>query len=167
MRPVTLSIPGEYWDSQLYRGKLFLFTRDGRIRTIDWDRLIDSFRLNRNLQLAAQCAFQRSDYLYGSKWEMFFSDPEIKALVTEKFKNLGKLNLSATEAQLKKSEYGHQDNPFSFPHADTLIYFRKMYVVGDGGVWRATCDPRRTRNPISSRNGGTRRRSPPQQLMVH
>jgi len=151
MQPVTLVIPGQFWDSQIYRGRLYLFGRDGSIRTLDWDRLIGTLVLPARLRLAAECAFCRSDYLYGSNWTLFFSDPEIKELVTSKFETLAKKKIIISEAQLQQCERGRQDNPFSFPHTDSLIYWRNMFVVGDEGVWRATCDPGRTRHPVSSR----------------
>jgi hypothetical protein len=151
MQPVTLTIPGQYWDSQIYRGKLFLFGRDGSIRTLDWDRLIGTLPLPARLKLAAECAFCRSDYLYGSNWTLFFSDPEIKELVTSKFGALAAMKIIVPKAKLKECERGRQDNPFSFPHTDSVIYWRNMYVVGDEGVWRATCDPGKTRYSVSTR----------------
>jgi hypothetical protein len=151
MRPVIAEIEGEFWDSQVYRGKLFLFCRDGTIRTIDWDKLVDSLNFDRDARLAATCAFQRSDYLYGPNWNLFFSDSDIKKAITQKFRSLSLKNIQVDEKKLTNAEYGRQDNPFPFPHADTLLYIKQMYVVGTEGVWRSTCDPKRTRKPISSR----------------
>jgi len=30
MQPVKIAIPGQFWDSQIYRGKLYLFERTGQ-----------------------------------------------------------------------------------------------------------------------------------------
>ena len=88
MQPVTLNIYGEFWDSQIYRGRLYLFCCDGSIKTLDWDRLISSLKVRRSLKLATACAFMRSDYLYGDRWSLFFSDPDIKKIILRKFQRL-------------------------------------------------------------------------------
>lgn len=72
MQPIKLTIAGEYWDSQIYQGILYLFTRDGAIKTVNWDPLVDGLSTGQSLRLAASCAFQRSDYLYNSNFQMKF-----------------------------------------------------------------------------------------------
>lgn len=49
MLPLKLTIRGEWWDSYVYRGKLHLFSRDGRVVTLDWDRLISELPVARYL----------------------------------------------------------------------------------------------------------------------
>ena len=60
MQPLRLIVPGEYWDSHIYSGRLFLFLRDGSIKGLNWDRIIEEWPLKEDrLRLAMQCAFQR------------------------------------------------------------------------------------------------------------
>src|SRR5688572_176576 len=40
MQPVKLSISGQWWDSHIYAGRLYLFGQDGSLTAVDWDRLI-------------------------------------------------------------------------------------------------------------------------------
>lgn len=152
MSTVKFIVPGEYWDSQIYQGRLYLFARDGTLRTINWDHLIDGIGVPERLRLALECAFRRSDYLYGEEWELFFSDPEIKSIIVEKFDALAEKAIQPSKKLLKSSEIKEQDSPFPFPHADSVIYNKNMYVVGESGLWRSTCSRRgHGTNPVSSR----------------
>lgn len=150
MQTIKLTIPGAFWDSQIYQGRLYLFERDGGLRTIDWDKLIDGIPVPDRLNLALQCAFKRSDYLYGTEWDLLFSDPDVKATITAKFASLTTHEIEPGKKLLRSSEIKKQSNPFPFPHADSTIYKKALYVVGSEGLWRSNCS-RRGVNPISSR----------------
>jgi hypothetical protein len=150
MQPLKLIISGSYWDSQIYSGRLYLFTRDARIRAYDWDSLIEDIPVDARLRLALECGFRRSDYLYGAHWSLVFSDPDILNAVVAKFSRLAKKPIVISENILKSYEVGEQDNPFPFPHADTTVYYRKMYSAGQSGIYETTCD-KKTRHPVSTR----------------
>jgi hypothetical protein len=87
----------------------------------------------------------------GSRWTTLFEDREIKDLLTEKFTSLSKLDLVASSSQLQAATLAVQDNRFPFPHADSLIYKRTMYVASRAGVSAARCDRRtKTKYPVST-----------------
>src|SRR5258708_4701472 len=88
MQPLKLTIPGSYYDTQIYSGRLYLWCNDNSLRSLNWDELIDSLKLQEPLKLAAQCGFKRSDYLYGTHWDLIFQDSEIQTAITEKFEKL-------------------------------------------------------------------------------
>src|SRR5207249_4327200 len=100
MQPLKLVIPGQYWDSQIYAGRLYLFERDGSLRTINWDRLIKTWGIENSLRLAIECAFCRSDYLYGDQWSLLFSDHEVKAVIQQKFERLAEFELDVSANKL-------------------------------------------------------------------
>ena len=150
MQPLRLTIPGEYWDSQIYAGRLYLFERAGDIRTVDWDRLMQSWHIEPTLRLAFECAFRRSDYLYGDRWSLLFSDEEIKTLIVKKFSDLAEKQLELSGDELEKYSIRRQKNPFPFPHSDATIYRKHIFVVSPSGVHSATCSKSKG-NPISSR----------------
>ena len=101
MQPLKLIIPGKYWDTQIYSGKLYLFGISGQLVTIDWERLISSWNISNNLKLALICAFLRSDYLYGEDLNFLFKDDEIKNVVEKKFKSLSDMDLQLSNKILK------------------------------------------------------------------
>ena len=90
MRPLKLSIAGSFWDSQIYAGRLYLFTDNGAIRTLDWDLVVSGWQIDQRLRLAMECAFRRSDYLYSSDFSLLLHDPEYRCVRREHLVETGK-----------------------------------------------------------------------------
>jgi len=150
VHPIKITIPGTYWDSQIYKGSLYLFDRSGSIRTINWDALIDSLRLPAELKVAAKISLCRGSYLYGTALELLLSDLEILKSLEQKFKALAKLDIHLSEKMLAKFTIGEQQNLFAFPHNDSQIYYDSLYVGTKDGITRAGCG-KGTVKPISQR----------------
>lgn len=150
MQPLRMTIPGKYWDSFIYKGRLYLFGVDGDIRSIDWGSFISSWRVAEEAKIALVCAFQRSDYLYSSEVRDLALDPEIRTVMKRKFQVLSSTELTATENMLRAAEKGHQDSPCPFPHADLELYHDNLYFGSSSGLYKATCN-KKTKYPISTR----------------
>ena len=150
MQPLKMIIPGSYYDAQIYSGRLYLWCADSSIRVINWDKLIGSIKVEENLWLALECGFRRSDYLYGSRWDLIFKDVEIRSAITNKFLALAQRPIEISEQRLAKAEVKHQNNPISFPHSDSVIYNEKIYIGGQEGVFVTSCNKRNV-NPVSLR----------------
>ena len=150
MPALKLIIPGRYWDSQLHRGRLYLFDREGTIQTLDWDKLIERLPVEDALRLALDWAFRRSDFLYRLAATGIFRDEEIRTILSRRFSLLSEMALVAEKEQIGDVSIGQQDNTFPFPHADSTIYNRRLYVSSQSGVFAATCS-RGTKNPVSTR----------------
>ena len=136
MQALKLIIRGSYYDSQIYSGQLYLFNNDGSITTLDWNQLIDSITIESRLKLALDCAFRRSDFLYKPDFEALFHDEEIKNVIIKKFEDLSHSQIEFTQNDLRKNNIvvAEQQNPFSFPHADSQFYFNTLYVGSPTGV---------------------------------
>ena len=150
MSPLKLIIPGRYWDSQIYRGRLHLFGMAGEILTLDWDRLIDNLPVDDRLRLAVRSAFQRSDLLYGEAATEIFHDVEFRELMSRRFHVLAQTPLELNGPEIDRTMAGKQDNLFPFPHADSEIYNRRLYVSSRTGVFAANCGGP-TKHPVSTR----------------
>jgi len=150
MQPLKITIPGQYWDSQIYRGRLYLFERDGGLVTLDWDGLIDDIDVAPSEALALRCAFANSDFLYDPRIEQILSDIELRPIMRSKFERIAQRAIEIGRAQFEKRILKRQTNPFPFPHADCMIYWHRMYIAGPSGIWSATCT-KKTVNPVSSR----------------
>lgn len=150
MRPVNISLQGNYFDSFIYEGRLYLFKLDGTILTVDWDRLVSTFSSNQILQIALLCAFKRSDYLYSSDARELLTDIEIKDLMKNKFNILAQHHIEIDEAELARYAIDIQENRNPFPHSDIEIYKHNLYTGSREGMTRATCD-KSTKYPISSK----------------
>ena len=150
MPALKLIIPGRYWDSQLYQGRLYLFDREGTILTLDWDKLIEQLPVDEPLRLALVWAFKQSDFLYRLAAMGLFRDEEIRAVLNRRFSLLSEMALVVEEEQIRHVSIGQQDNRFPFPHADAAIYYRQLYVSSQSGIFAANCS-KRTKNPVSTR----------------
>ena len=150
MPPLKLIIPGRYWDSQIYRGRLHLFGMDGELLTLDWDKLVERLQVRDDLKLAVQSAFQRSDYLYGVAATGIFHDAEIREIMSRRFGSLSQTSLEVSRREIDGTRLGCQDNRFPFPHADSEIYYRRLYVSSRNGVFAAGCGGA-TKYPVSTR----------------
>lgn len=135
MHPVRLTIRGRFWDSQLHKGRLYLFDLDGSLRQLDWNGLVQSFRVPDRCRLALECAFQRSDYLYGNNWYKFREDAEIGTLLTSKFDELLKEDLTLHAQQLDQFTERQTNTPFPYAHNDSLLYKDQLYATSQSGVF--------------------------------
>ena len=149
MSPLKLIVPGRYWDSQIYRGRLHLFGMDGDILTLDWDRLIDGLQGRDDLRLPVQSAFQRSDLLYGVAATGILDDAEFKEIMRRRFHSLSETPIVVGRREIEGSTLGRQANRFPFPHSDSEIYLRHLYVSSRSGVFVAGCGS--TKYPVSTR----------------
>jgi len=150
LQPLKITIPGKYWDSHIYKGRLYLFGIDGDVLTIDWDKLIREWNVGEKSRLAMLCAFCQSDYLYGNQWSLFFSDSDVRSLIQAKFERLRVQDLNVSREKLTRFKVGRQDNPLPFPHTDATIYNETFYAAGVSGLFHAKCN-KRTKHPISTR----------------
>lgn len=135
MQPLKITIPGRFWDSQLYKGRLFLFDLDGSLRQLNWNELVQSFRVPERCRLALECAFQRSDYLYGNKWDKFYGDQEVSKLLASKFDDLLKEDLTLDLHWLDRFTEERNRTPFPYAHNDSLIYKDQLYATSQSGVF--------------------------------
>lgn len=154
MQPVKITIPGEYWDSQIYAGRLYLFGLSGDIITLDWNNLIEDFRIDESLRLVVKAAFQESNLFYHSR-NVLFQDQDIKNVILSKFDKLVMLakqgDLTVSDKKMSSLEVGHQDNSFPFPHNDSQIYGKTLYVGSQEGIHSATIEKRtKTKCPINT-----------------
>ncbi len=146
MQPVKLTILGKYWDSQIYAGKLYLFNLEGDIQTVRWDRLIEDVNVKGELKLALSCAFTQSSLLYGDGSQPFVSDIEIKEVIRKKFELLLLENINIDQKiKFENLNYkSKQQSPFPFPHTDSCIYGKKMFIGSREGLFQASCDGKTT-----------------------
>lgn len=137
MQAVTLTIPGEYWDSQIYSGKLYLFSADHSLHVYNWARAIDAIAKKYTpLQTAIRLAFVDGQTLYSDAGKILLNDSEIKEVVVRQMQRLA----STTDLQVSFSAGVDEflkirDNPFPYPHADSEIYYHRMFVGLKEGLY--------------------------------
>ncbi len=140
MQTVKLVIPGEYYDSQIYNGKLYLWSASGSIQIINWENLVEYLiadKFPEHLKFVANCSLQDSDFLYRYEWQLLWQDKKMRELLLARFKELAALPITITPKELRIFTVDELNNPFSFPHTDTLFYYNTLYVGSQNGVHSA------------------------------
>lgn len=130
--PVKLTIAGDFWDSQIYSGKLFLFTCDRRVLQLNWRSFISQLPVAPELKVAAEIAFLGNRALYDHGAQMLLRDPDVRKLLLAKFTKLSVLNHDWEEEELEwLSEI---DNELPFPHNDSDIHYSTLYTGSSEGI---------------------------------
>ena len=151
MQPLVLSIPGDFWDVQIYRGRLYLWHYDGRLSVYDWERLIELAYPGASRSLPVKAAWLRGNSLYHPDVLAVFEDPSFRSVLKRQLEGLMAEIPVITPEVLEKSLYGVQDNPVKELPTDTEIYNNVLYLVTYDGFWSAKTHSKHLRYPVSSR----------------
>jgi len=137
MQHIKLTIQGEFWDTQIYSKKLYIFGDSGDMYVINWNCLIEEyFEKYRLLQTVSHVSFLESDLFYTRSSQTIFKEPNVKNIIQNRFKELANLQV---EIKLVGKHVNHKQNPLPFPHTDSEIYYSKIYVALNSGVYTAPC----------------------------
>lgn len=152
MNPAKITILGDYWDCQIYRGRLYLWTMNGSIKVIDWEKLVSELHNYHEDQLALSCAFTNGNYLYHGDIKRFFGDNDIKSLLLNKFSKISQSVYSVDEIQLSRFIIYEQENPFGELPIDTLFLSNQVYTITDQGLFSADANKSAKRKrPVTNR----------------
>jgi hypothetical protein len=133
MPPLELTIPGRYWDSVIYAGRLHLFLRDGSFRIVNWDQLVRQLNCRRDLNRVLRFLVGESDYLYAAfdKWPPGHS---MARELQRRLDEIGTLSLEVTAADLDAATLAHWTDLFPYPHAASVMYRGNLYVGSKTGI---------------------------------
>ncbi len=140
MPPVKMIIPGEWWDSYIYRAKLHLFGRDGDVRTVDWQQLVDTWPTGENLRLPMDAAFGDGRYLYGSHWRRVFADAEVRAVLGRKFDALSRTDLIVDDDRMEAVTIDRRRWEQAFPFSDMTVYTNTLFTASPEGLYEYPWD---------------------------
>lgn len=150
MRPLKITLAGDYWDCQIYMGRLYLWTTDGALLVYNWDEIVETFIDSSSDRLALSCAFTKGYYLYNPYLGSIFDDPDVCSLLRDKFKSAASKEYSLSVSDLQSLAFRSQKNPFDSLPTDTEIFNKQLYAATDSGLWIANAHKSRG-NPVSSR----------------
>ena len=108
MQPVKITIKGDYYDCQIYRGRLYLWTFNGNLKVFNWNELVSSFIKKETDKIVMTFCFLDGNYLYKSSLIEIFKDSDFKKLLLSKFTLIEKLNFELNENDLEKYLIGKQ-----------------------------------------------------------
>lgn len=144
IKPIKIEIEGDYWDSQIYKGRLYLWKINGNLMVIDWEKLItDLIKGNdKKYSLTIESAFMNSDHLYSNK-EMatMLSLLNYKNEFKSDLDELSKKEFVFSEKKLAVYIINEFENPFENIPTDIDIYYDTFYSLLDSGLWKIRFDP--------------------------
>ena len=139
MQPLILSIPGDFWDVQIYEGRLYLWHYDGRLSVYDWEKLVELVYPEARWSFIAKAAWLHGNLLYHPAVRTVFEDPKFYDLFDKQYASLIADSPVITPPNiLEESLYGEQDNPVKELPTDTEIFNDILYLVTYEGLWSAT-----------------------------
>lgn len=152
MQPVKITIKGDYYDCQIYRGRLYLWTFDGDLKVYNWNSIVQSFIKKDTDKIAMTFCFLDGNYLYKSSLIELFKDIDFKKLLIRKFTQIEKLVFQLTEKELEKFLFGQQETPTGILPTDTEIYSNKLYFIHEKGLFSGSAHRNKSdKYPVSSR----------------
>jgi len=141
MQAVKVIINGSFIDSQVYAGSLHLFTDEGDIVILDWENAInDLIQRNPNAGIALRAAFLDSQLFYDNKVRHLLSNKNIKIIIERQFEQISGEIFEFNSVYDRPFKPNFQSNPFPFPHADTEIYYDRLYVGLKSGLFSSQRD---------------------------
>ena len=152
MNPAKIVIEGDFWDCQIYRGRLYLWETNGGLRVINWYELVQSFITEPAEELALTCAFLEGRFLYASNLRVLFEDYDFKDLLTQKFNQLLQRELIITYKELEEFTMSVQDNPFGELQTDSEIVNNTIYALTyDGLITAGAHKPAQNKNMVTKK----------------
>ncbi len=136
MQPLKLTLVGDFWDSLIYKGRLYLWDMDNVLHVYDWDSFIASIAQG-PLRLPLTCGFAEGDTLYRHPLQIVTGDPDIRSLLSEKFASASESDYVFTFQDLEAYLLGRQDSPFDSLHDDSAIYNNELFALTGSGLRRA------------------------------
>lgn len=149
MQALKLTIPGDFWDVQVYRGQLHLWKMSGSVLTVDWTRLVDEVSAAAASPLAVRIGFSKGEALYGEDLAPLRAEREFRMWLLSLFNSQQEQAFVVDAGLLSRFVVDEQNNPFRNLPIDTEIYNRNVYASTDDGLWQASIG--RTTHPISTR----------------
>jgi hypothetical protein len=129
-----LDILGDWWDSFLYSGRLYLVTLDGDVWEVDWPRLIESLAIRPRDRLGLELSFIDARFMYGRDWERLMRDEEIRDLLAIKINRIANAPIEVDEHLLRNATVEIYRSVLPEALSDLDVYRNRIYTAGEGGL---------------------------------
>ena len=152
MHPLKITIKGDFFDCQIYRGRLYLWTFDGALKVYNWNDIVHSFIKKDTDKIALTFCFMDGNYLYKTSLVELFKDIDFKKLLLSKFVAVSNQKFNLSEKQLEKFLFGEQETPTGIIPTDTEIYGNILYFIHEKGLFSGSAHRSKSEKyPVSSR----------------
>lgn len=135
LEPISLIVPGGYWDTQIYSGELTLFRDDGALVRLQWRTVVDHIAdANPEMQTGLRVAFRDGDMFYNESVRKILMDPQIAGPIKAQLHAAAGQKFALEQRRLDtNSTVG--DSPLRFVPSDTETYYHTLFVAGEDGLF--------------------------------
>lgn len=130
-----ISITGQYYDSYLYKDVLVLINLDKTFDSLNWMDLVDKVNTDVNNNLAYECAFRNSKFLYNPHYKSFYQDNEFRNLILSKIERIPDINVIRDESLFQVCKINSKNKELRFLPNDIIVYKNNMYFSDSSGVY--------------------------------
>lgn len=137
LAPLRIIIPGRYYDSQIYRGRLYIWTMDGSVRVYDWNKLVNSVVMPKfKVRLPFVFGFMEGNFLYNKKVAYIFGEDDYHSVLLRQYQNLACQPVTISLDELTSTRLQELNMPLSELPSDTEVYANNVYFAVDSGIYR-------------------------------
>lgn len=135
--PVRIIILGKFYDCQIYRGRLYLWTMDGALKVYDWNKVINQTVIPKfKEKLPFVFSFMEGNFLYNKRVSYIFSDESYRSILLNQYQVLENTPVIVRTEELEQSRLYQGCIPMNELPIDTEVYANNLYFAVDDGLYR-------------------------------
>ena len=137
VEPIRIIIPGNFYDCQIYRGYLYLWTMRGSVDVYDWNKLLNIKIIPRfSVRLPFVFGFMEGNFLYNGKVSYIFSEDKYNSLLLDQYNELVNNTIEISNEELEFARIQEIDLPFNELPTDSEVYANNLYFALESGIYR-------------------------------
>ena len=137
LAPLKLVIPGKFYDCQIYRGKLYVWTLDGSVQVYNWNKIVNHIVMPKfQVRLPFVFGFLEGNFLYNKRVAYVFWEESYRSLLLNQYQSLVNKSVIISAEELATAKLQELDLPMSELPIDTEVYANNIYFTIDTGLFR-------------------------------
>jgi hypothetical protein len=137
LSPLKIVVPGHFYDCQIYRGKLYLWTMDGFVQVYDWNKLVNYVVMPKfTVRLPFVFGFMEGNFLYNKKVSYIFGEDVFHSVLLEQYQSLANQQIVIAAEDLAKAKLQELNVPLNELPIDTEVFANNLYFAVDSGIYR-------------------------------
>ena len=153
MEPLVIVIPGNYYDCQIYRGRLYIWTMKGSIQVYDWNKLVNCVVMPKfNVRLPFVFSFMEGNFLYNKKVAYIFGEDNYRSLLLDQYNSLVDKKIVISIDELASAMIKELEMPFGELPTDTEVFANNVYFALDSGIYRRVLNSGKSESPIGPKD---------------
>jgi hypothetical protein len=134
MQSIKISIEGDYWDSYIYMGRLYLWTFNNDLLIVNWNQLVSSLFSKTEDEFISDI-FISSHSFHNESISKILKIQKVNTIISSLFQKFSNKELIITAEDIQKFLYKKQKSPFKSLTSDLEIFNKKIYAATEDGLF--------------------------------